>query len=311
MSWLFGLSGSLDLPVIHEAVRTTHATEAVFVGVICVLAGIGYKISAVPFHMWAPDVYEGAPTPVTAFLSVGPKAAGLAMLLRFFYDALGANDVALPGLPWPYVGGIVAAATMTVGNFSALGQKNMKRLLAFSSIAHAGYMLMAFSVFSDLGMRAILFYVTVYCVMNLGAFFVVQVVAEGSGDETISAFEGLSSRSPLLALAMAVFLFSLTGLPPMAGFVGKLYLFASLVKVGGTGYMTLALIGILNSVVSLFYYARVLQAMYLTKAKVESALSVRRTYGVVVGGLAVLTVYLGLAWPPLYDFVDAGMSFVR
>ena len=273
-------------------------------------AGIGYKISAAPFHMWAPDVYEGAPTPVTAFLSVGPKAAGFAMLLRFFYDALGANEAAST-LPWPLLGGLVAAATMTIGNFSALGQRNMKRLLAFSSIAHAGYMLMGFCVFSDLGMRAIVFYLTVYCAMNLGAFFVVQVVSEERGDEDISAFEGLQTRSPLLAIAMAVFLFSLTGLPPMAGFVGKLYLFASLLKVGGSGYVALALVGILNSVVSLFYYARVLRAMFLTKGRTTAVLPVRRVYGVVVGGLAASTVLLGLAWPPLYDLVDTGLTFVR
>jgi NADH-quinone oxidoreductase subunit N len=312
MSWLFGLAGSLDLPSIFEAVRGAAAPEAVFVAVVCVFAGIGYKISAAPFHMWAPDVYEGAPTPVTAFLSVGPKAAGFAMLLRFFTDGLGANDPGgAEGLPWAVVGGIVAALTMTVGNFSALGQRNMKRLLAFSSIAHAGYMLMAFSVFSDLGMRAIVFYVAVYCVMNVGAFLVVHVVAEQTGSEDVSAFDGLGARAPLLAIAMAVFLFSLTGLPPLAGFVGKVYLFASLVKVGGPGYMTLALVGILNSVVSLFYYARVLRAMYLTRGRSVTALPVSRTYGYVLAGLVVPTVFLGLYWPPLFDLVDASLTFVR
>ncbi len=166
------------------------------------MAGFGYKISAAPFHMWTPDVYEGAPTPVTAFLSVGPKAAGFAVLLRFFADALGSLTPQLTAAgavidsPWPVVAGCLAMATMTVGNLSALGQDNVKRMLAYSSIAHAGYMLLGFSVFSEAGIAAIVFYVVTYCFMNLGAFLIVMAVAEKSdGDETITAFRGLGRRA--------------------------------------------------------------------------------------------------------------------
>src|SRR5262249_25085347 len=149
------------------------------------MAGFGYKISAAPFHMWTPDVYEGAPTSVTAFLSVGPKAAGFAILIRFFADALGAQSGSAVGTPWPVLAGCLAMATMTVGNLSALGQDNVKRMLAYSSVAHAGYMLLGFGVFSEAGMASIAFYVVTYCFMNLGAFLIVMAVAEQSnGDET-------------------------------------------------------------------------------------------------------------------------------
>jgi NADH-quinone oxidoreductase subunit N len=271
-------------------------------------------VSAAPFHMWTPDVYEGAPTPVTAFLSVGPKAAGFAILLRFFADGLAARgsmtgDVAAP---WTIVGGVLAMATMTIGNLSALGQDNVKRMLAYSSIAHAGYMLLGFCVFNDAGTAAVLFYVATYCVMNLGAFLVVMAVAEKSGgDESVAAFTGLGTRSPVLAICMAIFLFSLTGLPPFAGFVGKFYLFASLLRVGGNWNWVIAVIGVVNSVVSLFYYARVVKAMYLTPADTRDGIAVRPAFGATTLALAVPTLVLGVYWGPLYDFVTRSLVMVR
>jgi NADH-quinone oxidoreductase subunit N len=162
-------------------------------------------------------------------------------------------------------------ATMTIGNLSALGQDNVKRMLAYSSVAHAGYMLLGFCVFNEAGVAAIVFYVVTYCFMNLGAFLVVMAVAERSnGDETVNAFRGLGRRAPIVAVVMAVFLFSLTGLPPMAGFIGKFYIFSALLRAGGTWNWVLAVVGVLNSVVSLFYYARVLRAMYLEKSEIPS-----------------------------------------
>src|SRR5262245_47120165 len=192
MSWIFGITQSLYLGECAEKIAALTAEkgkvpEVVFVGVVCMLAGFGYKISAAPFHMWTPDVYEGAPTPVTAFLSVGPKAAGFAVLLRFFADALGALTPQLTATgapidsPWPIIAGCLAMATMTIGNLSALGQDNVKRMLAFSSIAHAGYMLLGFSVFSHAGVTAIVFYAVAYCFMNLGSCLVVQSIAELNG----------------------------------------------------------------------------------------------------------------------------------
>jgi NADH-quinone oxidoreductase subunit N len=323
MSWIFGISQSLYLgdcaARIAELTRAQgKVPEVVVVGVICMLAGFGYKISAAPFHMWTPDVYEGAPTPVTAFLSVGPKAAGFAVLVRFFADALGSLTPQLTAsgavieTPWPVIAGCLAMATMTMGNLSALGQDNVKRMLAYSSIAHAGYMLLGFSVFSDAGIASIVFYVVTYCFMNLGAFLLVMAVAEKSGgDETIAAFRGLGRRAPVVALMMSLFLFSLTGLPPFAGFIGKFYLFAAVVKAGGPWNWTVAVVGVVNSVISLFYYARVVRAMFLEEGDRGGPTLVRPLFGATSVALAVPTLVLGIYWAPVYDFVARSLSMVR
>ncbi len=323
MSWIFGLTQSLYLGECATRIAALTAAqgkvpEVVFVGTVCMMAGFGYKISAAPFHMWTPDVYEGAPTAVTAFLSVGPKAAGFAVLIRFFADALSAQEVAdatskvIVESPWPVMAGCLAMATMTIGNLSALGQDNVKRMLAYSSVAHAGYMLLGFCVFNEAGVAAIVFYVVTYCFMNLGAFLVVMAVAERSnGDETVNAFRGLGRRAPVVAVVMAVFLFSLTGLPPMAGFIGKFYIFSALLRAGGTWNWVLAVVGVLNSVVSLFYYARVLRAMYLEKSETTEPTLVRGLFGTTSVLLAVPTLILGVYWGPVYDFVARSLSMVR
>lgn len=326
MSWIYGFTRSLNLGEIYIAiaeatVQQGKLPEVVFVGVVCMLAGFGYKISAAPFHMWTPDVYEGAPTPITAFLAVGPKAAGFAVLVRFFADALGAHEGAAGSTAavhasgvtvWAVVAGCMAMATMTVGNLSALNQDNVKRMLAYSSIAHAGYMLLGFSVFSHAGISAIVFYILAYCFMNLGAFMVVMAVAEGNGgDESMGAFQGLGKRAPVLAIAMTVFLVSLAGVPPMAGFVGKFYIFTALLEAGGAWFWLLAVVGVLNSVVSLFYYARVLRAMYFEDRAGVDSISIRRIFGATSVALAVPTLVLGVAWGPLYDFVTGSLTMVR
>ncbi len=327
MSWLYGLAQSIALPEIAERVATLtreqgHMPNAVAIGVACVTAGFAYKIAAVPFHMWAPDVYEGAPTLVAAFLSVGPKAAGFAVLLRFFREGLGTQTV-LPEAqaPWPILVGGIAVLTMTVGNLSALGQTNLKRLLAYSSIARTrGSMLLAFAVPGNEGVAAIAFYLVTYCAMNLGAFLVVLAVSEGTGAgergtgfdersvrsrETIEGIRGLGTRAPLMAGALAVFLFSLVGLPLLAGFVGKLYVLVALLRGGGdyrSWYAFLATCGVLNTVVSLFYYARVLRAMYLVLASLSltglagtgGPVSVRRLHAVMTALLVAPTVFLGV-----------------
>ncbi|MDC0684297.1 NADH-quinone oxidoreductase subunit N [Sorangium atrum] len=318
MSWIFGITASMRLDECGARIAALTAQqgkvpEVVFVGTAFMLAGFGYKISAAPFHMWTPDVYEGAPTPVTAFLSVGPKAAGFAVLIRFFSDALGAGS-ASPGVatPWPVLFGCLAMATMTVGNLSALEQENVKRMLAYSSIAHAGYMLLGFSVFSGAGVAAIAFYIVTYCFMNLGAFMVVMAVAEESGgDETFAAFRGLGRRAPLVAAAMAVFLVSLTGLPPMAGFIGKFYLFSALLAAGGAWSWVIAVVGVLNSVISLFYYARLLRTMYLDKSDRTEPAQVRPLLGATTCALAVPTLLLGVYWGPVYDFVARSVAILR
>ncbi|MBI5537607.1 MAG: NADH-quinone oxidoreductase subunit N [Deltaproteobacteria bacterium] len=318
MSWLFGISQSLDIGEIGNQIAMATAQNGrvplvILLGVVCMLGGLGYKISAAPFHMWTPDVYEGAPTSITAFLSVGPKAAGFAVLIRFFEEGVKATthyDGRLT--PWAMIAGLIAMATMTVGNFTALHQSNIKRMLAFSSIAHAGYMLLGFCVFDQQGKQAIMFYLLTYALMNLGAFLVVAAVAErNGGNEDIATYNGLGSRSPVLAIMMAIFLFSLTGLPPFAGFIGKFYIFASLLHVGGRWNWILATVGVLNSVVSLFYYARVVRAMYLTKPDDKRALTVRVSWGTTIVALAVPTLALGIYWAPIYDFMTASLLIGR
>lgn len=314
MSWIFGLAGSLDYAQINAALFQGNPDQlTVFIGLVLILAGFGYKISAVPFHMWAPDVYHGAPIPVTAFLAVGSKAAGFALLIRFFYPALsqlGENGTwqFLPGVEWPQFMLVIAMITMTLGNFAALNQQNVKRLLAYSSIAHAGYILMGFVVLSNDGLRAMLFYLIVYYLMTLGAFVVVLVVANNTGREDLDGFRGLAWRGGALpAVAMAIFLFSLTGLPPLAGFIGKFYLFAAVVK---HELYYLAFVGILNSVVSLYYYARIVKTMFIDDPLgTEGEVTLDVHNGSLLAVLSVVTIILGVYWAPIFDFADRSTRF--
>ena len=219
MSWIFGITGSLDFSVINKALSTPEHLPvlAVFIALVLILTGMGYKVSSVPFHMWAPDVYTGAPIPITTFLAIGSKAAGFALLTRFFFPAIshlaaGGSWTALAGVDWPQLLLVVCVITMTLGNLAALQQTNMKRLLAYSSIAQAGYALMGFVVLSNDGIRAMLFYLFAYYVMDAGAFLVVMIVANSTGREDVEAYRGLAWRGGIVpAVALTIFLFSLTG----------------------------------------------------------------------------------------------------
>ena len=326
MSWIFGLAGSLDYARINEALFASDPGNrmAIFVALVLIFAGVGYKIAAVPFHMWAPDAYEGAPIPVTTFLAVGSKAAGFALAIRLFFPALsqvgdGGEWAYLEGVAWPQLLLVVSMVTMTLGNLAALNQQNVKRLLAYSSIAHAGYVLMGFVVLTDEGLRAMLFYLIAYYLMNLGAFLVVMLVADATGREDLEGYRGLAWRGGVFpAVAMSIFLFSLTGLPPFVGFIGKFYLFAAVVK---EQFYVLALVGILNSVVSLYYYARIVRTMFLDfpvpgDPTVEIGPSggwVDRLVGVpgLTGLLAILTCLFGVYWAPLIDFADRSIRFFQ
>jgi NADH-quinone oxidoreductase subunit N len=332
-SLLYGLSGTLDLAGIAHAFGRAGAPGGaahalgLTLAALASLVGFGYKVAAVPFHMWCPDVYQGAPTPFVAFLSVGPKAAGFAALLRFLIVGFGGAAVGTPAgaagslvaggaglaagvFPWPALIGVLSIATMTIGNLIAISQENVKRLLAYSSIAHAGYMLMAVAVGSDAAVRAVMLYLPIYLFMNMGAFLAVMAVRAGTGDERLAAFRGLGSRSPFLAVALAVFLFSLTGLPPLAGFIGKFYLFAALLSAGTTFFYVLAVIGVLNSVISLYYYVRIVRAMFLEKADVPAPVPLKlgRPAAVLLAVCAIPTVLLGIWWGPLMSVIErAGM----
>ena len=286
-SLLFGLTGTGDVVQISSRLTEMFSAGEVYPLVVLViitfiLAGVGYKMASVPFHMWSPDVYEGAPIPITAFLSVASKAAGFALFIRLFYSTFRASNI-VGAVDWSLMLAIVSALTMTVGNLAALPQQNVKRLLAYSSIAHGGYLLMGAVLLTPEGLQAVLFYLIVYLFMNLGAFFVVILVANELGSETIDGYRNLKSRAPFVAVAMAIFLFSLTGLPPFAGFFGKWLLFAAVIK---QELYWLAVIGLLNSVVSLYYYARIVKAMFLESSDETETISFSR------GNLALLIVFV-------------------
>jgi NADH-quinone oxidoreductase subunit N len=265
LSFLYGMSGATSLPAI-QAFLAGGIPEAnrftIYAITLLVMAGFGFKIAAVPFHFWCPDVYQGAATPVTALLSVLPKAAGLAIALRFFYGAFSTPGTA----PWDLSGSIdwarllmlISVLTMTGGNVAALTQTNMKRLLAYSSIAHAGYLLMGVVALSENGARGLLVYLAAYLVMNLGAFLVVTLVHLHEGSFDLRDYAGLYRRAPLLTMAMAFFLLSLVGIPPFVGFLGKLYVFAAVIEKGMGVYATIAAI---NAAIAAYYYFRVLKVM--------------------------------------------------
>ncbi|MBQ6269751.1 MAG: NADH-quinone oxidoreductase subunit N, partial [Bacteroidetes bacterium] len=269
MSLIYGLTGTLNLSTMNFALSFNTNWLTISIAGLMILAGFAYKISAVPFHFWTPDVYEGAPVATTALLSVASKAAGFAVVIRFFAAGFinPANSDsyiwnALPTINWQWVIGILSIITMTLGNLVAVWQNNLKRMLAYSSIAHAGYLLMGVMIMTTAGVESIMFYFITYLLMNFGAFLVVQLVANEINSEDINDYAGLGYRNPVLAATMTIFLASLAGVPPLAGFLGKWYLFNSVIEANQIG---IAVIGVLNSVVSLYYYMRVPMYMYFRK----------------------------------------------
>ena len=271
LSILFGLTASTNFFEMQKAISLlgTDSNLALVLSTVFILVGFGYKISAVPFHFWTPDVYEGSPSTITAYLSIAPKAAGFALMLRFFNQVFGDMSIdistswsAINDVPWPELIAVLSAATMTVGNLVAIQQNNVKRMLAYSSIAHAGYMMMALPMMSNSSIEGVMMYLIMYLFMNLGAFFVVIYVKDQIGGEDYNSFDGLGWKMPYVAIPMTLFMVALTGLPPTAGFVGKFYIFAAVIESGSRFYW-LAFVGVINSVISLYYYIRVVRHMYL------------------------------------------------
>jgi NADH-quinone oxidoreductase subunit N len=319
ISILFGLTGALSFSGINRVLMAGIPNYfALLLATIFILVGFGFKISAVPFHFWTPDVYEGAPITITALLSVGSKSAGFAMMMRFlktvFIDTsvaptLAGGWTALGGLEWDKLIAVICVLTMTLGNFVAVWQDNLKRMLAYSSIAHAGYMLMGVVVMSDKGFLGVLIYFVVYLFMNLGAFFVVMLVGNKTGSEDITAYKGLGYRSPFLGVAMAVFLISLAGIPLTGGFIGKFYLFSSLLV--DSKWIWLAVVGVLNSVVSLYYYARVMRYMFMHDPEAQSApFPVRKGEIVITLLLLIPTLLLGIYFTPLVNIANASLGML-
>ncbi|MEE8479547.1 MAG: NADH-quinone oxidoreductase subunit N, partial [Candidatus Neomarinimicrobiota bacterium] len=317
MSILFGLTGTTKIGLIGNNLVAlgSSADFALTIAFVLILAGFAYKISVVPFHFWTPDVYEGAPTTITAFLSVAPKAAGFAVVIRFFHIVFGDSGALQAGswltqteLPWAQILALLAVITMTLGNVVAIQQDNLKRMLAYSSIAHAGYMLMVLPILSSESIYAVMLYLFVYVLMNLGAFFTVIAVKNIVGGDTISEFKGIGWKMPLVGVLMTVFMFSLTGLPPTAGFIGKFYLFAALIE-GGTQFYWLAFVGLINSVISLYYYMRIVKVMYFDGGPQQTITKPILPVTFILIVLATLTIIFGIYWAPLADWVRNSLIF--
>jgi NADH-quinone oxidoreductase subunit N len=292
MSLIYGLTGTTDLTGIAAAVAAMgDELLLAVVGIVLLLVGFSFKVSAVPFHMWTPDVYEGAPTPITAFISVASKAAGFAVVLRVLLTAFGVSNVQGE---WVALVAAFSVVTMTLGNVVALTQSNIKRLLAYSSIAQAGYVLVGVVSTSELGVAAVLFYLMTYTLTNIAAFTVVIIFSRVTGSDKIADYAGLSRRSPYLALAFLLTLLSLGGIPPLGGFFGKLFLFSAAME---QGYIWLVIIGVLNSIVSLFYYLGVVaRPMYVEHSEEEDEplpipVPLLATLAVCVVGIIVLGVF--------------------
>jgi NADH-quinone oxidoreductase subunit N len=305
-SLLWGFTGSANLYDIAKVFQGAGFSSAGLVGAaLLVTVGFGFKVSAVPFHFWAPDVYEGAPTPVAGFLSTASKAAGFAVLMRFFLAVF-------PGVTsfWMPLVGLLATASMIVGNFLALTQRNLKRLLAYSSIAQAGYMLVGLAANNEFGFSGVVYYLTSYLVTNLAAFGIVWMVGRETGSDDLDAYAGLGTRNPVMALAMLAALLSLGGIPPLSGFFGKLLVFGAAVKAGLQGQawlIGLAFVGVLTSVVGLYYYLNVMKILYKPGSS-EQALAITPAWRAALVLCIALMFVLGIIFAPWYGWSSAAAA---
>jgi NADH-quinone oxidoreductase subunit N len=290
---MFGATGSTSITVIGDALRSGDIPILAYVGVGFMFVGLGFKVAAAPFHVWTPDVYEGAPAPVVGFMSTAPKAAVFAVLLRIMFEA----DA--PGRLWLIW--VAAALSMTVGNLGALVQDNVKRLLAYSSIAHAGYLLVAYAALPNNGIPAAMFYTATYAAMNVGAFAVISHIGgEGERYVTVEDYEGLGRRSPLLAAILTIFLLSLIGIPITGGFFAKFYVFSAALQANLVG---LVIIGVLNSAVASYYYLRLIVVMYMREAREEVPVSpIPLGLGAALAISLAATLYLGVLPGRLLDY---------
>ena len=346
-SLLYGLTGTTNIVAINQVLSVTaragQSTNSLglWVATILSMAGMGYKISAAPFHFWTPDVYEGAPIPVTALLSVASKAAGFGLLMRFLLFTFPASPVTgSPIIDWQLMVAVLAAITMSLGNFAALQQSNIKRMLAYSTIAHAGYMLVGLVAagmqvyaygkspagMGYAGVVSILIYFVAYLFMNIGAFYVVMLIENKLGSEEIEDYRGMAKRSPLLAVSLAIFLVSLTGIPLTVGFIGKLFVFTSILQrdpmTHQIKFLWLAVVAVLNSVVSLYYYVRVMAAMFIKKStedemadqagmtvSSDGALTFGWQSKALIFSFIVPVLVLGVFFQPLVSFTENVIRF--
>lgn len=309
-SLLYGMTGTVQLAGIAAAI-TAAPGGMLLVAAVLVIAGLGFKISAAPFHMWAPDVYEGASTPVTVFLSTGSKKMGFIALFKIFLVCFVVGQaVMVQELQMAFA--ILAAITMTVGNVVAISQTSIKRMLAYSSISQAGYLMIVLAVGTQFALAGGIFHMITHVFMKGGAFIVVAALAYVALGEDLDAYKGLAKRAPFVAFAMMVFLFSLAGIPPLAGFSSKFVLFLSGLgsPAGGFDYQWawLILIAVINSAISLYYYARVVKYMYVEEGETQEKITLPWTYCAAIGIALVAVVVLGVGWSPVFELCEAAAS---
>ena len=309
LSWLYGISGSTNIYEIYHAISSTDSPYMLYMSLMLILIGFGYKISMAPMHYWTPDVYEGSPTTVTAFFSVAPKAAGFAILIRTFSilftseNSLSENLSLISNINWTLIIAVLSAVTMSIGNLLALKQDNVKRMLAYSTISHVGFMLMAFATTSVEGSIGIMFYLTMYMFMNLSAFFMVVHVENNFNIKNISEWGGIGYKLPVLSVFMVLSLVSLAGLPPTSGFVGKVYLFRTLFST--QQFYWLGLVGIINSVISLYYYFKIVKSMYFDESIIKG--SEKKTiplYAMIIL-FSSQNMLFYIYWSPLYNYIKS------
>ena len=301
-SLVFGFAGTTDLYQLADMFKSGNLSLLSAFGVLAlILVGIGFKVSIVPFHFWAPDVYEGSPTPIAGFLSTASKAAGFAVLIRLFFVSFPAYATS-----WTVALAILSAVTMTVGNLLTLPQTNIKRLLAYSSVAHAGYAMIGVVAFNQLGAASVVFYLAAYIATNLLAFGIVMAYSRITGLEDIRDYAGMSRRNPILALMMLSAFLSLTGMPPFAGFVTKVVVFAAGIQ---AGYTWLVVLGIINSVVGAYYYLNVMKFVYLYRMPNEDEenhpVPLTRPYAIALGVLTIGVILIGTVFAPWFNWSDA------
>ena len=299
LSFIYGLTGSTDIYIIADSLSQTDNQLLLYTSMIFVLVGFGYKISMVPFHYWTPDVYQGAPITVTAFLSVAPKAAGFAIIIRFFYSIF-VNDGS-PSVDWPNIIAIFSALTMTIGNILALKQNNIKRLLAYSSISHVGFMLIALSIVSIDSITSILFYLVFYMFMNLSAFFVAIYMSNAYDANNIEDWNGVGLKVPFISIFMVLSLASLAGLPPTSGFIGKVYVLRNLFSEGQ--FLWLGIIAIINTVISLYYYFKIVKSMYFIENESLEIREADKLLTIIIVLFSSQNVLFYFYWSSLWDYL--------
>lgn len=309
MSHIFGVLGTIQFTGMAANIAKLNTNQILIMmpSFVLFFAGIGYKIAAVPFHMWSPDVYEGSPTPVTTFFAIVPKLAGISALVRvtmIFFSSASSLNVAWVGLMMT-----IAALTMTVGNISAIGQKSVKRMLAYSSISHAGIMIAGITMINEIGVRAIVFYAIIYVFMTLVAFYVTSIVQDKYGNDHFDRFQGLVYRYPFMAIVMSIVMFSLTGLPPLAGFVAKWNIINALLS---AKFYTLAIVLVLNSVVSAYYYLKIVRLMTLKQAE---STEVIEGFGFLnqlfIAAMTLPVLVLGIFWDSIMSLASSAKIFVQ